>query len=172
MKRLFLSLLVLSLFLLAACGGGPKPGKLPAGVSGNLSVLFLGADTTGLTADQVALVGQTLAWMERDQINVLKRKGFNAARIADAKDFRSYENGYLLKVAITDHKMIPKGARFMVGMMAGADRLNAHYELFDSRGRQLLAWDDVQASTKGGTYCAQTLNRNAAEKVAAQLGMQ
>ena len=162
----FIPLLLLLLFL-AACGGGSQRVTLPAGVATEVSVLVLDADTTGLSDDQVALLNQTLGWMERDLITQLKRKGFAPLRIAAAKDFTG--KGHLLKVQVTDHKLIPKGARVWTGMMAGADRLNVHYELSDGRGQTLLAWDDTQASTKSGTHCAQTLNRNATEKVAAQL---
>ncbi len=65
--------------------------------------------------------------------------------------------------------MIPKGARFLGGMMAGADQLGAHYDLVDSSGKTVLSWDDFQGSAKGGTYCAQALNRNTATKIAAYL---
>jgi hypothetical protein len=65
--------------------------------------------------------------------------------------------------------MIPKGIRFVAGMMAGADRLSADFELIDPHHQTVLSWDDTQGSTKGGTYCAQTLNRNAVERIVTHL---
>ncbi len=103
--------------------------------------------------------------MDRDIIISLTRYGFNAVHIDNEESFQGTENSHLLKIAITDHKMVPKGARIWGGMMAGADRLNAHYDLVDAGGNTVLTWDDVQASTKGGNYCAQSLNRNVAKKV-------
>ncbi|MBU1737880.1 MAG: DUF4410 domain-containing protein [Proteobacteria bacterium] len=170
MKKLQILLLAfLAVTFFSACGGGGSERvTLREGVSGDIAVLSLGADTSGLNGDQVALLNQTLNWMDRDIIQALKRTGLQPKRIQSEGEFT--RNGYLLKITITDHKMIPKGARFMAGMMAGADVLSAHYDLVDRNGQIVLAWDDTQASTKGGTYCAKTLNRNAAQKIADHLG--
>lgn len=168
MKRFLIVLTaILTTGFFAGCGGSAKTVNLPAGVSGDIAVLSLGADTSNLNQDQIALLNHTLNWMDRDIIQILKRSGFQPSRIEAGNDFAG--NGYLLKIAITDHKMIPKGARMLGGMMAGADRLGAHFDLVDANSRTVLSWDDTQASTRGGTYCAQTLNRNAAERVAAYL---
>ena len=164
------ALLVVSFF--AGCGGAPQKVILPANVSADIAVLSLGADTSSLNQDQIDLLQRSLDWMDRDIISSLARKGFNAFHIKNEDEFTGAGNSHLLKIAITDHKMIPKGARFLAGMMAGADRLNAHYDLVNAKGETVLSWDDVQASTKGGTYCAQTLNRNAVEKVATFLSAQ
>ena len=167
MKRLTVILAILLLVsFTAGCGGGRQRVTLPQGVSGDIAVLSLGADTTGLNNDQIALLQRTLNWMDRDILPSLARKGFNPVRINKESDFTGTGNGHLLKISITKHKMIPKGARIWGGMMAGADQLGAHYDLVDSSGKTVLSWDDFQGSTKGGTYCAQTLNRNTANKIA------
>lgn len=164
MKRLVMVLLALLVGgMVSGCGGGVPRATLPANVSGDIAVLNLGADTSNLNVDQVALLQQTLDWMDRDLHNSLKRRGLTPTRINAEKDFSG--KGHLLKITILDHKMIPKGARFLGGMMAGADRLNVHYDLVNASGKTVLSWDDVQGSTKGGTYVAQTLNRNAGEKI-------
>ncbi len=169
MKRWVWSVVVMLLVGVAAgCGGGVQRAVLPAGVSGDIAVLSLAPDTKDLNDDQIALLRQTMTWMERDRLNALKKKGLNPVKIEQQKDFSG--NGHLLKVAVLDSKLIPKSARFGFGMMAGADRLNLHYDLIDRKGKTVLSWDDVQASTKSGTHCAETLNRNAADKVAAYLG--
>lgn len=170
MKRLTVILAILSLVsFTAGCGGRSKKVGLPQGVSGDIAVLSLGADTTGLNNDQVALLQHSLNWMDRDILRSLSRKGLNPVRINNESDFTGAGNGHLLKISITKHKMIPKSARFWGGMIAGADQLGAHYDLVDSSGKTVLSWDDFQGSTKGGTYCAQTLNRNTADKIAAYL---
>ncbi|MBU0730662.1 MAG: DUF4410 domain-containing protein [Proteobacteria bacterium] len=168
MKRFVLILSTLLLIgFMAGCGGGTKRVALPAGASSDIAVLSLGADTTGLSDDQVDLLQRNLDWMDRNLVQTLNKKGFNSAQIQDEKAFTGAGNSLLLKISITKHKMIPKGARMLGGMMAGADILSVHYDLVDSNGKIVLAWDDSQGSTKGGTYCAQALNRNAADKIAA-----
>ncbi|MBU0483383.1 MAG: hypothetical protein KKB30_02560 [Proteobacteria bacterium] len=165
MKRFLIILsAIFAVSFFTGCGGTKV--SLPQGVSSDIAVLSLGADTSKLNPDQVALLNQTLNWMDRNLMQALGRKGFQPTRINTENEFAGAGNSYLLKMAITDHKMIPKGVRFMVGMMGGADRLGVHYELVDQDRKTVLAWDDTQGSTKGGTYCAQTLNRNAVEKIA------
>ena len=156
---------ILAVSILSGCGGGSKRVSMPAGTSRDIAVLSLGADTSQLSADQIALLNRTLTWMDRNLMQVLKKKGLQPTRINAEQDFTGSGNGHLLKVSITDHKMIPKGARFWGGMMAGADLLTAHFDLVDRNHTTVLSWDDAQGSTKGGTYCARTINRNAAEKI-------
>lgn len=149
----------------SGCGGGSKKVSLPQGVSADIAVLSLGADISSLNPDQIALLNQTLNWMDRNIMQTLGKSGFQPTRINAESDFTGAGSGYLLKIAITDHKMIPKGVRFMAGMMAGTDRLGAHFDLVDRNHQTVLSWDDTQRSTKGGTYCAQTINRNAIAKI-------
>ncbi len=162
---------VFTIFLLlsftSGCGPAAKKVSLPAGVSGDIYVQSLGADTSRLNEDQKALLQETLNWMDKDLLNTLKRSGFNPNLIKNENDFKAVQDGFLLKMKITDHKMIPKGARFLGGMMAGNDRLNAHYDFIDNKGKVLLSWDDVQNSTRGGRYCAQVLNTNTVNKIVA-----
>jgi len=161
--------MLLVVVLLGGCRSGSKTATLPEGVPSDLTILSLGADTSELTADQVALLQQTINWMNRDMIRSFQRQGFNTTQITEENEFKGAGNSHLLKISITSHRMIPKGARMWGGMMAGSDRLNAHYDLVNASGKIVLSWDDVQASSKGGTYCARTLNRNATNKVVAFL---
>jgi len=163
-------MILLLISFTSGCGRATKRVSFPPGISNNISVLSLGADTSYLNNDQKALLQHSLDWMDKNLIKTLSSKGFQAKRIYNEKEFTGTNNSHLLKVTITDHKMIPKGARCLGGMMAGNDRLNAHYELIDLNGKTLTSWDDVQNSTRGGTYAAQALNRNTADKVAAYLG--
>ena len=166
MKRLVLILIALVIGCLAGLGGGTE--AQAATLSGDIAVLNLGADTSALNKDQVALLQRSLTWMDRDLQKRLKKTGLKPTLIKAEKDF-SGGNSLLLKLTVTDHKMIPRGARFLGGMAAGADRLNVHYELIDQSGKPVLTWDDSQSSTRGGTYCAKTLNRNAVKKIVAHL---
>jgi hypothetical protein len=160
---------IFAVALFTGCGGGSKKVALPAQVSRNIAVLSLGADTSNLNRDQIALLNQSLDWMDRDIMRALGKQGFQPTRVNTENEFTGAGNGYLLKITITDHKMIPKGIRFVAGMMAGADRLSADFELIDPHHQTVLSWDDTQGSTKGGTYCAQTLNRNAVERIVTHL---
>lgn len=171
MKKIQMILtVILAVTILSGCVSGTRQVKLRPGVSGKIAVLSLGADTSNLSQDQIALLNQTLSWMDHDMIQVLQRSGLTPTRIMSEQDYSGDGGSYLLKITITDHRMIPKGARFWAGMMAGADNLSAHFDLVDKNRRTVLSWDDTQGSTKGGTYCAQTLNRNAADRLANFLG--
>ncbi len=56
MKRLIVMLAILLLVsFTVGCGGGRQRVALPQGVSIDIAVLSLGADTTGLNDDQIAL---------------------------------------------------------------------------------------------------------------------
>ena len=174
MKTKVLSIVVSALFtvsVLAGCGGSPKV-TLPENVSSNLAVLQLPPDTTNLSQDQIDLLDERLQWVKGDLINRLRAKGFNAFLITQENEFTGAGNSHLLKYAITDHKMIPKGARFWGGIMAGTDRLNIHYDLVNAGRQSVLSWDDLQSSTRSWVVIAQKLNQNAVEKVATFLSTQ
>ena len=53
-----------------------------------------------------------------------------------------------------------RAARAFVGFGAGGSSLDLKYQLFDSQKKLVNEWKDGVGSSKGGTYCAQTLNRN------------
>jgi hypothetical protein len=166
MKRLAAILSALLLVSLATgCGGGSKSPVHIKGPTKTIALLPSKADSSGLNQDQIALLQQTLEWMDRDLAQGLKRRRFNVVRINDETEFGRIDGNYLLKINITNHRLIPKGARFLAGMMAGSDLITANYTLIDARGLTLLSWDDAQGSAKSGTRCASTLNRNATNKL-------
>ncbi|MDH3360376.1 MAG: DUF4410 domain-containing protein [Desulfobulbaceae bacterium] len=151
----------------AGCVGSTKRVALPKGMNSDIAFLSLGADTTGLNNDQIALLQKYLTIMDSDMVKRLKNVGFTASQIKSAKDFKG--NGHLLKVKITKHKIIPNGARMFAGMMAGGDVLAAHYELIDSTKKTVLSWDETQASSRNVYYCIKTLNIHASDKIASSL---
>lgn len=167
MKHLAAALAVLLVAMLVpGCGGGSKRAVQSTGAMKTITILPPGADATGLNADQAILLQQTLDWMDRDLGQNLRRSRFNVVHGKSEKEFVKNDNSYLLKTTITYHRLIPKGARFMGGMMAGTDQLTARYELVDTKGATVLSWEDNQGSTKNGRKCASTLNRNATNKIA------
>lgn len=162
--------LLCSLLLLVGIAGGcgKKRVSLNPGVAKNLTVLSLDGDLQGQTADQVIELKSVITWMDRDIIKHLRQSGFNAVLVKDKKDYR--ENmGKLLIIDVEDFNAGNRAARAFVGFGAGASSLGLSYKLFDEKGAVLDQWEDSVGSSKGGTYCAQTLNRNALERVVSLL---
>ena len=134
-----------------------------AGLSGEMSVLSLRGDTSELTHDQVVELERVEKWMERDIIKQLKRAGFKAKLIKERKDFKGY--GHLLIIEVAKFKAGNRAARAFIGFGAGASSLDLKYNLLDSHGKSLTTWEDGAGSSRGGTYCAQTLNRHVIKKL-------
>ena len=163
MRRLALVLSLL--LLLGVIGGcGKKKANLNPGVPKNIAVLTLDGDLINQSVDQQRELDRVLRWMDRDIIRSLKRSGFNADMIKDRGSYKP-AMGKLLIVKVEDFNAGNRAARAFVGFGAGAASLDLDYTLHDEKGDTLLAWKDGVGSSKGGTYCAQTLNRNATEKI-------
>lgn len=155
---LFCSLLV-SITLLSA--GSVVAGA--NGLSGEMSVLSLRGDTREMTNDQVVELNRVGKWMDRDILKQLKRAGFKAKLIKSRKDFKG--PGHLLIIDVVKFKAGNRAARAFIGFGAGSASLDLKYNLLDSRGKSRASWEDGAGSSKGGTYCAQTLNRHVIEKL-------
>jgi len=134
-----------------------------AGLSGEMSVLSLRGDTSKLTHDQVVELERVEKWMERDIIKQLKRAGFKAKLIKNRKDFKG--SGHLLIIDVAEFKAGNRAARAFVGFGAGSSSLDLKYNLLDSHGKSIATWEDGAGSSRGGTYCAQTLNKNVIKKL-------
>ena len=134
-----------------------------AGLSGEMSVLSLRGDTSKLTHDQVVELERVEKWMERDIIKQLKRAGFKAKLIKERKDFKGF--GHLLIIEVAKFKAGNRAARAFIGFGAGASSLDLKYNLLDSHGKSLTTWEDGAGSSRGGTYCAQTLNKHVIKKL-------
>ena len=167
MKRLaiFISLI---LIIGVSAGCGKKHVSLNPGVVKDLVVLTLDGDLSGQTDDQKRELAGVIKWMDRDIIANLKRSGFNAVLIKDMKEYKP-AMGKLLVVDVEDFNAGNRAARAFVGFGAGAASLDLSYRLLDEQGAVIIEWQDGVGSSKGGTYCAQTLNRNTIEKVVDQL---
>ena len=161
LKRLhLLCSLVLFVTLAIGCGGPKKVNKSDKNSSaGNISVLSLRGDTQDMTHDQVVELQRVGVWMDKDIIKQLNRAGYKATLIKSRQDFKG--PGHLLIIDVAKFNPGNRASRAFIGFGAGASSLDLHYQLLDSAGTVVSTWDDGVGSSKGGTYCAQTLNRNA-----------
>lgn len=162
------SFLVLFVTLAIGCNGArttQKAGVAAAtGGAGEMSVLSLRGDTSSMAQDQIVELQRVGKWMDRDIIKQLSRAGYKSKLIKSRKAFKGPGNLLIIKVA--KFKPGNRAARAFVGFGAGGSSLDLHYQLLDSKGIVLSKWDDGVGSSKGGTYCAQTLNRRALVKLA------
>lgn len=163
MKRVAL---LLSLLLLVGVAGGcgKKRVSLNPGVAKNLTVLSLDGNLPDQTADQVIELKSVITWMDRDIIKHLRQSGFNAVLIKNKTDYKA-NMGKLLIIDVEDFHAGNRAARAFVGFGAGASSLSLSYDLLDEKGAVVDHWKDSVGSSKGGTYCAQTLNRNALDRI-------
>jgi len=157
-KKLFLFCTLFIFITIAAAGS-----SYAAGLSGEMSVLSLRGDTSKLTHDQVVELERVGKWMDRDIIKQLKRAGFKPKLIKNRKDFKG--SGQLLIIDVAKFKAGNRAARAFIGFGAGASSLDLKYNLLNSHGKSLATWEDGAGSSRGGTYCAQTLNRHVIKKL-------
>lgn len=163
MKRITTLLLILASFgLLAGCGGGARLNS-GLGEAVNLTVLTLDGNLPNQTGDQIAALDNVIDWMDRDIIKQLKSAGFNANLIKSKQDYT--KNGNLLVIDVDRFNAGSAALRVFVGFGAGAASLDLDYKLYNPQGKLLYQWKDGVGSSRGTTYCAQTLNAHAREKL-------
>ena len=165
LKRLllFCSLLFFVFFSIGCNGARTVNKSVPTGGAGEMAVLSLRGDTSKMTDDQIVELKRVGTWMDKDIIKQLKRAGYKANLLKSRKEFNG--SGHLLIINVTNFRPGNKAARAFVGFGAGGSSLDLKYKLLDSHGTSVSAWEDGVGSSKGGTYCAQTLNRNAIEQL-------
>lgn len=145
-------------------GCGRKNVSLSPGIANDLTILTLNGDLPNQTKDQEVELSRIISWMDRDILKNMKQTGYNAILIKDIKDYKQ-NSSKLLVISVDNFNAGNRAARAFVGFGAGASSLDLNYNLLDEKGGELLAWKDGVGSSKGGTYCAQTLNRNAINKI-------
>lgn len=172
MKRL---VVILPFFLLVYLIGGCAKNE-PTGATGveartehRIAVLTLDGDLPDQTADQARELDIVMRWMDRDIVSILRKAGMQPVLIKDMQAYRP-EMGKLLVINVERFNAGNRAARAFVGYGAGAASLDLAYKLLDENGVLLSEWRDGVGSSRGGTYCAQTLNRRALDKVSAILG--
>ena len=163
MKRIvFLMTIIAAAIILSGCGR--KSVSLSPGIANDITILTLNSNLPNQTKDQEVELTRVITWMDRDILKNMKRTGYNAVLIKDIKDYKQ-NSSKLLVIEVDNFNAGNRAARAFVGFGAGASSLDLNYKLFDEKGDELLAWKDGVGSSKGGTYCAQTLNRNAINKI-------
>lgn len=163
MKRIVFFLTLI--FIVTATGGcGRKNVTLNPGVANDLTILTLNDSVHNQTKDQEVELKRVITWMERDILKNMKRAGYNALLIKDMKDYKK-TSSKLLIIDVDNFNAGNRAARTFVGFGAGASSLDLNYTLLDENGVELLGWKDGVGSSKGGTYCAQTLNRNTITRI-------
>lgn len=163
MNKIFITLTIILGIALTGCGGSSKVNsKLSTPI--DLAILTLRGNTSGMTADQITELNRVMTWMDKDIITLFKKAGFNAVLIKSKSNYKSSQ-GDLLTVSVEKFNAGNRALRSFVGFGAGASSLDLSYKLYGSNKKVLKSWKDGVGSSKGGTYCAQTLNRNALAKV-------
>lgn len=163
MKRITL-ILLLTLLLALNGGCGKKRMEVNPQVAKNIAILTLDGNLPGQTADQARELDIVIQWMDRDLIKIMKQSGFQPVLIKDMQEYKP-QMGRLLVVDVEKFNAGSRAARAFVGFGAGAASLDLSYKFLDEKGVLLSEWRDGVGSSMGGTYCAQTLDRRALEKV-------
>ena len=163
MKRIaFLMAILTAAILLSGCGR--KSVSLSPGIESDLTILTLNGNLQNQTEDQKVELNRVITWMDRDIVKNMKSAGFNAVLIKDLKNYKK-NSSKLLVIDVDKFNAGNRAARAFVGFGAGASSLDLNYKLLDEKGAELMTWKDGVGSSKGGTYCAQTLNRNTIIKI-------
>ena len=163
MKRIAV---ILSLTLLLGLTGGcvKKRAEVNPQVTRTIAILTLDGKLPNQTADQDRELKTVIDWMDRDLLKIMKQAGFQPVLIKDRQEYQP-EMGKLLVVDVDKFNAGNRAARAFVGFGAGAASLDLRYKLLDESGGPLSEWRDGVGSSLGGTYCAQTLNKRALDKV-------
>ena len=171
-RSLLFSLLIIFISLTVGCGGTKVPQQTAdvtgaAITSGEISVLSLRGNTSEMSQDQIVELKRVGTWMDRDIIKQLNRAGYTAKLLKSRSDFSG--SGYLLIIDVDKFRAGNRATRAFVGFGAGGSSLDLNYQLLDSQKKVVSEWKDGVGSSKGGTYCAQTLNRNTIKRLQGKL---
>ncbi len=166
---------IVVLFLMVVVGGavgcGKKQVNLDPDVPRELTVLSLHGDVSDQTKEQQIELNSVVRWMDSNLLRLLKRTGFNAVLVKDIEKYQK-GTGNLLVVDVDRYNAGNRIARVFISFGAGASSLDLNYKFYDENGAVLEEWKDGVGSSKGGTYCAQTLNKKVVWKIANLLNSQ
>jgi Domain of unknown function (DUF4410) len=163
----FLLPLLLCFFLVAGCG--KKTAESISTATIPLALLTLDDQLTEKNLDLEKELRVTVDWMDRDLLKIFRDAGYQPVLLKKMQDYRT-DQGKLLIVSAERFNPGSREARAFVGFGAGSASLDVSYKLLDERGALLAEWRDGIDSSKGPTYCAQTLNRRTLAKVSPLLG--
>jgi len=170
MKKLVVTLTVVTLMALFGCGGPRlKAPTMANGGSYSIAVLSDRGITPDLDPDRGNQYNQVGAWMEQDLLRTLKRAGYTARMIDTRNEFSAQPGEYLLQVRIVRYNPGSKAARMLVGFGAGATSLDTHYELYGASSNPLLAEDHGVGSSIDWYQVVQKLNQQMVDAVSRKL---
>jgi Domain of unknown function (DUF4410) len=159
--------LLLCLFLVTGCG--KKTAEPVSSATIPLALLTLDDQLTEKNLEVEKDLRVTVDWMDRDLLKIFQDAGYQPVLLKKMQDYRT-DQGKLLIASIERFNPGSRAARAFVGFGAGSASLDVSYKLLDEHGALLTEWRDDVGSSKGPTYCAQTLNRRALAKVSPLLG--
>jgi hypothetical protein len=158
-------LITLSILLLLGPAGGCGNKKTPpvSMAIKDIAFLTLDGDLPEQTTEQLRELKITMEWMDDNLIKIFRKSAFQPQVIKEMSAYKP-EMGKLLIIKVERFNAGSRAARAFVGFGAGSASLDLHYKLLDEKGALLSEWRDGVGSSKGATYCAETLNRRALEK--------
>ncbi len=170
-KLALLPLLFVVLFVFAGCGAQTAKVNTQKHNGKPIVVLINDGQLSNLNGEQKYELNRVLEWQKRDIIKQLKRAHFDAQLIERKQDYRQ-QDGLLWILTVKDFNAGNRALRAFVGYGAGSTSLDMKFDLQSPKGKSLDQWEDGVGSSKGGTYCAQTLNRRGVERVISVLNKQ
>lgn len=165
----------IGLLLAAGSYSGCRTPHVPGGVLPDagqytIHVLVEPGGPAGVPAAEMKQREQVCAYMEKDLVNVLnKRGGYQAQAIRSRSQFTGMLNQYLLAVKIARYDPGSKAARVVVGYGAGSTSLDIHYEFYGGAPSPLIAANDGVGSGRDWNFCVRKLNENMLAAVTAKL---
>lgn len=170
MKRNAIHIALILLIIFTSGCGSDRTVNLPGSAAG-IAILSLDDSQKNLAGYEWDQLQKVINWMDRDLSEGLRRKGFAITRLDDLKSYRS-TMGYLFIVNVEYFNAGYFYNRPRNAPKTGPSSLELSYKVLDERGALLADWQDGVDSLKGGTYCAQTLNRRAVKKITPLLSTQ
>lgn len=154
---------------LGACGGRTgSAATLPGGAKIAIMVFSDRGAPPGTAPEKVEQNDQLGEWMENDLLAILGGTGYAASRVIDPNTPVG-PGRYLLRTRIVNYNAGSKAARMLVGMGAGAARLDTAYELIGPNGTVYIAGAPSVASGRDWKNAARKVNLETVDAVNARL---
>ncbi len=148
-----------ALVAVAGCVSHQRVKPLPNAGRYTIHVLAETGADAALSDRQIRQREQVRAWMERDLVNLLRKRGRYQARAIAARDqFTPGPNAYLLHVRIDRYHAGSKFARAAVGYGAGAASLDTVYDLYGEGDTPILTGKQGVGSSRDWYQCVRKVN--------------
>jgi hypothetical protein len=161
--------LVLTLGL-GACGGGRtgSAATLPGGAKIAILVYADHGTPPGTAPEKIEQNDQLGQWMDSDLLAILDGTGYAASKVADPAT-PTGPGRYLLRTRIINYNAGSKAARMLVGMGAGAAKLDTAYELVGPNGSVYVAGAPSVGTGRDWKNAARKINLETVDAVNARL---